>query len=366
MSVHKDEKYNIWYFRKRILNIDGTTSHVNIRGFKTKKEAQIAEANFSPIKKGSNLSFNELCDKYLTYLQNKLKPSTIYGKKLMIKNYMRSYFEHSNIKNIPNQYVLNWIEMLKRKDLKIIRINKILAELNCVLEYGEKFHEINHNPCRVIGYLRDNTPRDKQMLIWTPREFNQFIEKCEDINYFTLFNVLYYTGIRLGEALALTWNDINRIAKSLSICKTMCQKASGETQFQVTSPKTNSGNRIIDLPTRLFEILMNYESHIKTSHTKTNPSDLIFGINKPFSETSICRYKNKICKEANVKQIRIHDLRHSHASLLISMGINPLFIKERLGHKEVSTTLNVYSHLFPTNQKEIVNRLDNVISNNWF
>ena len=365
MSVHKDTKYNIWYFRKRIVNLDGSISQVNIRGFQTKKEAQAAEANYNPIQISPNLSFNGLCDKYLAHLENRLKPSTIYGKKLMLKNYMRGFFEKSDIKNIPNQHVLNWLEMLKRKDLQINRINKLLAELNCVLEYGEKFYDIQHNPCRVIGYLKDTSPKDKQMLIWTPQEFNKFIEACDDINYYTLFSILYYTGVRLGEALALTWNDINKYARNMSITKTMCQKADGDTPFHVTSPKTNSGNRIIDLPDSLYNIIMRYEEYSRTKYVELQPDDLIFGKNKPFSETSICRYKNKKCKEAKVKQIRIHDFRHSHASLLISMGINPLFIKERLGHKEVSTTLNIYSHLFPTNQREIVNKLNGIISQNW-
>ena len=110
---------------------------------------------------------------------------------------------------------------------------------------------------------------------------------------------------------------------------------------------------------------MRYEEYSRTKYVELQPGDLIFGKNKPFSGTSICRYKNKKCKEATVNQIRIHDFKHSRVALLISMVINPLFIKERLEHKKVSTALNIYSHLFPTNQREIVNKLNGIISQNW-
>ena len=108
---------------------------------------------------------------------------------------------------------------------------------------------------------------------------------------------------------------------------------------------------------------MKYKQIATETYKLVLPNSFIFGNNRPLGKTNIERYKNKICEISNLPQIRIHDFRHSHASLLISMGINPLFIFERLGHKDVSTTLDTYSHLFPTNQKEIVMKLDSMISN---
>lgn len=363
MSVHKDSKTNNWYFRKRITNLDGSITNIRRRGFKTKGEAKKAEILFVP-DLTPKISFETLCDNYFLYLETKYKPSTIYSKKIMINKYIREYFKNSDIENITKESVINWINRVREQKLKIKRVNKIIAELNCLIEYGEKFYNIENNPCRVIGRIKDNSVKTKKMDIWTPQEFSQFISVCDNLHYYTLFNFMYYTGVRLGEALAITWEDFNKTSKQISINKTMCQKLDTTTNnnYIVTAPKTSSGNRIIDLPSKLYEILLEYEKYTIKYYKGINLSKFIFGYNKPLSETSICRYKNNYCKLANVKQIRLHDLRHSHASLLINLGINPLFISERLGHKNVSTTLNVYSHLFPTNQREIVQKIDEFIS----
>ena len=365
MSVQKDEKSNTWFYRKRVKDASGKTVMLRKRGFKTKKEAQIAEAQVEyELESLRRVTMNQLCDEYLKYIENKYKIATIYGKKIVIDKYIRGYFGDKYPQKITNNDVLNWQNAIKRSNVTIGRVNKITGLLKDIYEYADKFYNINYNPVKAVGYIKNTSVVKNIMLIWTPEEFNSFIKCCEsDTLQYTLFNLLYYTGMRKGEALALTWEDINRGSKYIRITKTITQKhKENNATYTLTAPKTSKGVRTIDLPQKLLLILNEYRIWQEKSFPGLTEQYFVFGGIKPISETSLERYKNKKCKEAGVKQIRIHDFRHSHASLLINMGITPLFISERLGHQDVSTTLDVYSHLFPTNQQEIVNRLDDMMN----
>ena len=364
MSVQKDEKTNTWFYRKRVKDVNGKTVMLRKRGFKTKKEAQLAEAQVEfELETLQRVTINELCDEYLKYIENQYKINTIYGKRIIIDKYIRGQFGKMYPQKITNNQILNWQNALKRENLSIPRINKITGEFKTIFEYADKFYNIRCNPARTVGFIKETAAIKNVMLIWTPDEFNQFIEACKpNILEYTLFNLLYYTGLRKGEALALSWEDIDMYSRRLNVSKTISQKhKEKDSTFTITRPKTTRGARTIDLPEKIINILTEYKSWQRKDCPDLTNQDFIFGGKKPISETSLERYKNKKCKEAGVKQIRIHDLRHSHASLLINMGITPLFISERLGHRDVSTTLDVYSHLFPSNQREIVNKLDAII-----
>lgn len=363
MSVHKDEKTGTWYFKKRVINLDGSKKNTTRRGFRTKQEARKAEMELNPYE-FKTLTFNQLCDSYLKYKSTKLKESTIYGHRGIIDKYMRDYFKNVDVKNIQNQYVLSWIELLRTQDIGVGRINKVIGVLDSVLKHGEAFYGINANPCRKIEKLRDLSVKKIEMTIWTPEQFKKFISKCENFTYFTFFNLLYYTGLRKGEARALTWGDIkNDKEHKLIVNKTMGRRCydTKSNEYKATNPKTESGNRIVVLSDKIYDILMKYKDYMIAMYQVVNDNHLIFGYDKPLSETSIARYADKICELANLEKIKIHDFRHSHASLLINMGLNPLFIAERLGHENVSTTLDTYSHLFPTNQTEIAQKIDKLI-----
>ena len=365
MSVHKDEKRNTWYFKKRIKNIEGKIVNATKRGFKTKAEAKKAETLFDDLDSVVNrLTFNDIYEKYLLQESKTIKESTIYSKSLIIKKYILKYFENQRIKDISNDDVTRWHEELKKQNLCVRRLNKIHCELKALFEYTEKFYKINNNPARVVGGFKDNSRTQIHMEIWTAEEFSDFIKEVESPIYKMLFYILYYTGLRKGEALALTWKDIDITNQKISINKTLTNKYNKDLKsdsYIVTSPKTSSSNRMVDIPSKLSNMLAEYKTNLSLIYGKIKDSNLVFGINKPLPLTTIDRQKKKACKLSNVKEIRIHDFRHSHASLLIAMNINPLFISERLGHKNVSTTLDTYSHLFPTNQKEIVLKLNDIM-----
>lgn len=162
-----------------------------------------------------------------------------------------------------------------------------------------------------------------------------------------MFQILYYSGFRCGEFLAITLEDIDFESNKISISKSL-RRAVGKDI--ITSPKTPKSVRTIVMPTFVMDELKEYV-------------DSIYGITDkerlfPFTKSYINGCIAKACKATGVKKIRIHDLRHSHASYLIHLGCSPLLISERLGHEKVLTTLNTYSHLYPNKQQELVEMME--------
>ncbi len=187
-----------------------------------------------------------------------------------------------------------------------------------------------------------------EMNYWTKDEFDQFLDEVMDKRQsYLAFMILYWTGIRIGELLALQIKDVDFVAKTLSITKSY-QRLEG--RDVITPPKTEKGKRVISLPDFLLTDIEDYVKHLY----KPMPEDRLLHITKSFIEHEMERG----IKESGVKKIRLHDIRHSHASLLVAMGFTPLEIADRLGHEKIETTLNTYSHLYPNKRTELADKLN--------
>ena len=185
---------------------------------------------------------------------------------------------------------------------------------------------------------------------WTPEEYKAFSESIRhNIELYTAFEILFYTGMRKGELLALTLQDIDFHAKTIAITKTLAY-VNGE--YVMQSPKTIKSNRVIDVPQFLLDEIKAYTEKVY----KLDPEQRLF----PRSRVWLGQAITYTCDKIDLKPIRVHDLRHSHASLLINLGTNPLMIAERLGHEDVKVTLNTYAHLFQSHQKEIIEKLEKI------
>lgn len=187
-----------------------------------------------------------------------------------------------------------------------------------------------------------------EMEIWTKEEFQQFLDCLMDKRVSWLaFQILFWTGIRIGELLALTFADIDLDRKIISINKSYQRLKRKDV---ITPPKTPKSNRKVNIPQFLVEDIQDY----KESLYDPQPDDRVIPVAKTFLEKEMQRG----IKLSGMKKIHIHSLRHSHASLLIEMGFSPKEIAERLGHENIETTLNTYSHLYPDKQERLADRLD--------
>lgn len=187
------------------------------------------------------------------------------------------------------------------------------------------------------------------MQFWTKEEFDAVIYAMTSKHYVVevALKMLFGTGMRSGELLALTHNDIDFENKTISITKTHT-RINGEDN--IFPPKTPRSRRIIPISDTLVEILQDYINRLYDY----DPEDRIF----PFTKEALRYCMEKYSKKPGIKLIRLHDLRHSHASLLIDMGADVLLISQRLGHENMQTTLNRYSHLYPNKQAQLAVSLD--------
>ena len=221
MSVHKDTKTNTWYFRKRVQQLDGSIKNCKRSGFKTKKDALKAELDFNSDNSAAKLSVEDLWNEFYKYRKNKVKASTLYASRIIATKYILPTFNNRDSRTLTLSDISRWQEQLLETNLSIKRINKICLAFSQILDFGKAFYALRENPVKKLGSIKDDTIKIQKIDIWTKEEFTSFMDKVKSIQYKTLFATLYYTGMRIGEALALTFEDIDLTNKIININKTL-------------------------------------------------------------------------------------------------------------------------------------------------
>lgn len=362
MATYKDNKTKTWYFRVYVYE-NGKRKQKWRAGFKTKTEAKIAEQNFllsfNKNNNYENMIFNDLYNIYILHKKQTVKPKSYVNIKNIFETHILPYFKDYKLCDITSQEYMNWKAKIIEKNYTYKYNSSIHIFFVNILNFAMKFYNLDKNVASKVGnFSKANYIR--KVDFWTYEEFKQFINAIDnDIIYYSLFNTLYFSGIRIGEALALNWIDFKD--NSININKTISRSEKGN-NYIITTPKTNSSIRKIKLDNNTVEILNNLKNFFQ--RTKNFSEDwFIFGGLKPLARTTITTKKNYYCNIAKIKQIRIHDFRHSHASLLISKGVPLPVISKRLGHNKISTTLDIYSHMIPNDEEkaiEIINELNKI------
>lgn len=349
MPAYKDEKTGKWFAKFYYTNWQGIKKQKWKRGFATKKEALGFERDFLE-KQSANpdMTFQNLYEIYMEDMAARLKQSTLLTKKAVLQTHILPFFGNKPINEIKASDVRRWQAKLMSSPNNYSQtyLKKINTELNCIINYAKRFYDLNTNPCGKAGTI--GKAKAEEMDYWTYDEYIAFREGVKDkpLSYIC-FEVLYWTGMREGELLALSPTDIDFDNKLISINRTY-QRIGGKDVF--TSPKTRKSKRKIPIPDFLCQELSDYIQ----SRYMLDADERLFPVTKSYLSHEMIRG----CKNTGVKKIRIHDIRHSHASLLINQGCDALVLADRLGHEKVSTTLNTYSHLFPHKQQELVNNLE--------
>lgn len=333
-------------------------------GFATKKEAreEYSRLILSSVKeldeKKKTVSFQTFIeDTYLLWYKTQVKESTYLNRYSTIQKHF-AYFYKMATDEIEPIHVQSWqLELAKQFSPNYIHVVQGLLSLAfdraIVLGIAKK------NPSRIIGNIKS---KKTQVDFWTLEEFQKVISLLYKSDYyehylFISFWVLFMTGMRIGEAAALLWSDIDFDTGLLSITKTMYYKSMDD--FKPVEPKTQASVRTIYVDADTIRELKAWQEVQKKVLKNCGYVLSYNGI--PTSKHTLPRALEKLAELAGVHRIKIHALRHSHASLLISMGENPLLIKERLGHEKIQTTLGTYGHLYPNTNLEVANKLTGVL-----
>ena len=354
MPVFKNESNGTWYVMARYVNWKGERKQKCKRGFATKKEAQEWERMFQ-LQNSSDMdmSFEAFTELYIRDMKSRLKENTWLTKEHIIRTKILPYFGKLKISEISTKEVIAWQnEMLayrdeKKKPYSQTYLKTLHNQLSAIFNHAVRYYELRSNPAAKAGNM--GSEEHKEMLFWTKEEYQRFAEEMMDkpISYYA-FQMLYWTGIREGELLALTPADFDFDRGTVKISKTY-QRLKGKDV--ITSPKTKKSNRTIQMPDFLCEEMQEF---FKMQYG-LKKKDRIFTITKSY----LHREMDRGAEAAGVKRIRIHDIRHSHISLLIDMGFSAVAIADRVGHESIEITYR-YAHLFPSKQKEMASKLDDL------
>ena len=351
LSANKDAARGTWKVYIRYIDWMGQKQIKTKRGFATKKEALAWERDFLQSQsKDMNMSFKAFTNIYMNDMKPRLKESTFVNKRYIIETKIIPYFGSRSLASIRASDVIKWQnELLEARDedgnaYSPTNLRTIQNQLSAIFNHARRFYSLPINPSEQAGKMGKQNA--KEMYFWTQEEFLRFIAtmKVKPMSYYA-FEVLYWTGIREGELLALTPNDFNLASKQLIINKTYQRIGQKD---MITDPKTEQSNRTISLPDFLCEEMEDFIASLYG----IKPNMRIFTVTKSY----LHREMDRGCKESGVKRIRIHDLRHSHVAHLIELGFSPVAIAERLGHKGISITY-MYAHLYPSKQYELADKL---------
>lgn len=352
MAVYKNENNNTWYVMTRYQDWTGERKQKCKRGFATKREAMEWESQFQLQKKASvDMTMESFCKLYEEDVKPGMKHSTWLTKESIISSKIIPYLGQRKVSEITAKDVIDWqnaIRKLKNKSGKPIAptyLKTIHGQLSAIFNHAMKFYDLAANPAQKAGTM--GAEESREMEFWTKEEYLKFSEAVMDkpLSYYA-FELLYWCGAREGELLALTSSDFNLEEGTMRINKSY-QRLEG--QDVISTPKTKNSNRVVRMPQFLCDEMQDFFKQ----YYSLQPDDRIFPVTKHY----LSHEMDRGCKESGVKRIRVHDLRHSHVSLLINMGFTALAIGKRVGHSAEKITYR-YAHLFPSVQKEMVDRLD--------
>ena len=351
MPAYKDSN-GTWFVKFRCKNWKNETKNVMKRGFSTKREAVTWEQDFHMRRKGTmDMTFAEFVKVYHEDRVDRIKQSTMATKDHIIDTKLVPAFGAMKMNEIESTDVIKWQNELLRyrdengKPYSPVYLKTIHNQLSAIFNHAVRFYGLPQNPAKIAGNC--GSEKKGQMRFWTKDEYLRFAEETmENPRAYYCFEVLYWLGIREGDLLASNREDYDLTNGKLTVNKTY-HRIKGKDI--ITTPKTDKSVRTVTIPRFLCDELRDYFDMCYDM----DPKDRAF----PVSKSCLNRWIKQGAKRAGLEPIRVHDLRHSHVSLLIDLGFSALAIAERVGHEAIDITYR-YAHLFPSVQTEMSDRLN--------
>ena len=323
-----------------------------------------AECEDGFVNSASPTTVNELCTIYYNeYCENYLKQNTRKSHRAAINTWIKPLIGRRKVNSIKKRDIQLWVSELTEKGLSPKTIKNYFSVLDSIFRYAvEDIEIINANPC-------DRVKIPKQVKVeanYYNTEQVQTIARAleslpkREIHYKCAFMLALFCGLRKGEILGLNWDDINFETGEIYINRTRYSDSRGNMFVDV--PKSSSSIRYVSAPDFLIadlKRLKSYQNELRLKRIPIDPEAVLHGdINPTMSPDTLLKRFNRLCDESNLPKYGLHALRHTQASMLAEMGVNIVQASKRLGHSKVSTTLDIYTHLFENSDRTIANQLD--------
>lgn len=359
MGAYRDESGNgTWFAKFTYTNWRGEKINRKKRGFKTKKEALKREEDFLREQSGNlDMTFKEFFKVYEKDMRPRLRQNTWNTKEQIIITKVIPYIGDLKVNKISKTTIVKWQNQLMKEEnsngqkYSQTYLRTIHAQLSSILNHACKYYNLKSNVAREVGSIGEKEA--SEMKFWTESEYEKFIKEVKDKPLsFHAFEILYWCGLRTGELLALTREKFDFVNNTIRVNQSL-QRIDGENI--ITEPKTKKSIRTIVMPDVMPDFLAEEMEKYMAGIYKLKDNQLLFPITKSYLHHEMTRGSRK----AGVKRIRVHDLRHSHVSLLIELGYSAIAIADRLGHESIDITYR-YAHLFPSKQNDMAISLSNI------
>lgn len=333
-------------------------------------EAKTTERALSEQVKASapanTMTVHALFDRYIAAQRSEVRATTLDKASRILARHVLPTMGEKSLARLTPAVMQTWKNEIAAKDLSVTMKNNIFTAFRALLNFGVKIELLPKNPLSVLGGFRNaemfEKPQDA-LHYYTPEAFQKYIGIAEttattyvDWCCYVFFCIAYYTGMRKGEINALKWSDID--GNLIHVRRSIAQKLKGQPYLE-TAPKNKSSYRDIQAPAPLLAVLAAHRSR-QQAFPAFSEDWRVCGGEKPLGDTTIENHNKAYASAAGLEHIRIHDFRHSHASLLVNHGINIQEVARRLGHSNVQITWNTYSHLYPREEERAVAVLDTI------
>lgn len=377
IKKYQKKNGNTAYMFKAYLGVDpltGKKMYTTRRGFQTQKEAKIAlvrlnvdvkDNKYTPEK---NYTFTQIKDLWIRQYKDTVKESTYQRVKFLFDKNISKKFGNKRISKYTVPYCQNVINEWKEKYATHRALKSYVSR---IFDFAIRMNVLVDNPMSHVSFSKGkNRVNEKRVVYLESDELKQFLIYCENDSFpltLPFFRLLAFTGIRKGEALSLTWNDVDFKNKQLIINKTAALNE--KNKVVATTPKTPSSNRTISLDGKTIEILEQYRKNqreylLAYGQNALQPNQLVFA-SKNNNYIALTRFNDilaRICELHDLPHLNIHGFRHTHCSLLFEAGLSVKEVQDRLGHSDVQTTLNIYTHVTKKQKDVVAEKFSNYVN----
>lgn len=344
---------NTWYYTVDVGKdpITNKRKQKTVGGFKTEKEAlREALKVEEKVEKGKRIGapkYSEFIRDYMQEVKHQVTASTFHNQNSFAEKYIIPFLGNKTMDKIKYDDIQKFYDHLIDKGIHPGMIKNIALVLRKSFRQALRKELIYHNPAQ---YVKPPRYTPTTMKVWNQSQVQTFLDWAKDNSpYYQIYALAVTTGMRVGEILGLFWDDINFDLQTLTIQRSAKYEGG---KLYTKETKNKSSRRTIALTESTVKMLQEHKEN-------SLPYFLVFHrFNEMLYPTTISRQFAFDCVTAGVPKIRFHDMRHTHATMLLQMGVNPKIVAERLGHSTIKTTLDTYSHVLPNMQKEVADMLN--------
>ena len=305
-----------------------------------------------------NITFEQAFDSYQKFLKIKRKQSSYRSITNRITTHILPFVGTKLINKFSTFDYLEWQSYIDEKDLSLNYKRTLHTCFVTFLNYCVNFYKLPENVASKCGNFKNENLNENDGKIWTIEEFRKFIQVVDDQIYKVLFDFMFFTGCRLGETLGIKFENLHDNQINIKNNATRFFDKNGNRI--ITTTKTKKSTRIICVDNVLKNEILDLQKYYSTKFKDFNDKFFIFGGKKTLAPTTITRKKDNWCKTANVKRIKIHEFRHSHACLLFQNNVPIDDISSRLGHSKISMTTDIYLRFIPKDEKRVLKTLNDL------